>query len=480
MKRWRFIPLVLAALIVAGCDPTNYSWSPDGRWMAVFTDGGLRLCDADGNLSPTTIPGVKVAAWFPDSKRVLVSREIEAKTWDEVAKYLSPKQLQEITDAAETARQALLAYDWNAPNADDWDKFGDAFTAKHPLTEQDKRVLNEYVGAIALYVRDHEDAQLRQTIPPDRQKELQSVTQSVQFLEVYGVDPFTATPIAQLMTTLQGINSLRVSPTGAAAIVVTSGDRAGDLLVLGTDGKHPAMQISDRAASSPDWSADGRDVVFIQAAQKPATGDAALLGSLSRVTVIGDNGAPLAKPAAAEDVAGLIYDQRSRVRCLKDGRIMFASAQVALPSTASDMPQRPQLFSVIPSNAATVNRVLSREVVETLGNSAEYFELSPDGQRVSIPDQTGKVDVVDLRSGEVITVQSKPVVSSADQNHQPALYTIPQWRSNDELTFMAPGDDGRPSLILWSISKKAGKTLSTNWPPGTTDSIAATQPATQP
>ncbi len=481
MKRWRFVPLILAALIIAGCDPTNYSWSPDGRWMTVFTSDGLRLCDADGNLTPTTIPGVYAAAWFPDSKRVLVARAINVKTWTEVVKYLSPQELQDVTNTAQTARQALLTYDWNAPGANDWDKFKDFFIAEHGETEDYQRMTKVYGGAIALFLRDHEDAQLRKTIPTERQKELEPAAQAVYFLDVHSVDPISAAPSVQLMTSLPGIGGLRISPNGAAAIIVTTDgdDGSGNLSVIGTDGKHPAMDISASAAFSPDWSADGRYVVFIQTAQ-PLLGNSAGLGSLSRAAVIGDDGALLAKPAATEDIAGLMYDKDSRVRCLRDGRIIFASAEVTLPSTTGDMPQRPQLFSVTPGSAATVSRVLPHELVNKLGDFAQYFELSPDGQRVSIPDRSGKVYVVDLRSGEAITVQDKPVFSSAEKSENDTLYTVPQWRSNDELSLMAPSENGRPKLVLWSFAKKSTKTLSTTWPQGITDGVASTQPTTQP
>jgi hypothetical protein len=479
MKRLRMIPWILA-VILAGCVPTLYTWSPDGRWMTVLSSSGLRLSDPDGNLSSTTIPGVNNAAWFPDSKQLLVARQIDVKTWVELTKYLNTDQTQQITDAAVHLRQSLMAYDWTAPNANDWNKFTQSLDDQDDAPRYAQSMKNFEI-AIAMYVRDHADVTLQQKVPAERWKELVELSQPVQSIEVYGVDPLKQTPAAQLMTTLHGIRCLRVSPTGAAAIVVTDTavDHACDLWVVAADGKQLPVKISDSSASAPDWSPDGRSVVFIQSATQPVAGDAAQLGSLSRVTIMGDDGELLPKPAVTDDLVGLVYNEWSRVRCLQDGRIFFASAQITLPATAADMPDKPQLFSLAPGSMAAVTRLFPKEVDKLVGDSPQFFEVSPDGRHVAIPDQTGKVFVVDLQSGDVITAQGQPVPST-DSNHQPSLLTVPQWRSDDELTFMAPGENSHPNVVLWSISKNDSKSLSAAWPPGTIEDNSTTQPATKP
>jgi hypothetical protein len=80
----------------------------------------------------------------------------------------------------------------------------------------------------------------------------------------------------------------------------------------------------------------------------------------------------------------------------------------------------------------------------------------------------------------VTAVQDKSVpVNGPNGDHTPTLLSVPQWRSNDELTFVAPGANGLPSVELWSLSKKSGKTLSNSWPVGMTDADASsTQPTT--
>jgi WD40 repeat protein len=470
--------LILGAFIVTGCVPTRYSWSPDGKWMTVLSDDGLRLADGDGNLLSPAIGGVDCATWFPDSKRVLVSRQIDVKTWDEMSKYLTPEQTQDAIEAARHARDAALAYDWNAADPNDLQKFADAMNAQYAKDEHFQRVMKELGGAVALYVRDHRDAALQQKIPPQTWKVLGGLSQSVQSIEVYAVDATGATPGPRLMTSLKSIHELRVSPTGAAAIVVTDSEQAhaSDLWVVPTDGTAPAVKFSDQAAWYPDWSSDGQEVLLVRAAT-PAAGDASRLGSVTRMRAIGEDGKVMNKPGEAQDLVGLVFDELCRVRSAKDGRILFDSAEVTLPTTANDMPQRPQLFSLTPGSSPMVSRLLPKQAFEQVGGAAQYFEVSPDGTHVSIPDNTGKVTVVDLRTGHVTVVQDKPVLSD---ERKPTLMTVPQWRSPDELTMISPGENGHPSVTLWSMSKNAGRTLSANWPAGMIEKkSASTQPATE-
>ena len=485
MKRWRLIPWILAAVIVAGCVPTRYSWSPDGKWMTVITPDGLRLADAAGNLLPQTIPGVSVATWFPDSKRLLVSREIKVASWAEMTKYLTTQEIESITRAAEHTADDIMKYDWTAQGSNDWKNFENWAIARDQEAGLDTKALSGDLDvAVGLYVRDHANAALRQKLPAERWQELQEMTESVNCIEIHAVDSLDPTSSTLVTILRKGVHDLRVSPTGGAVLVTTesndSNEKHGSSLwyfVLGPDGGNGVL--SDRAAWYADWSPDGRDVVYIRSAQATVE-DAGSLGSLSRQRVIGDDGKFIKNPNGPEDLAGVVYSELSRVRCLKDGRIIFASVDVTLPSAAKDMPQQPELFSLTPSETPMVSRLMPEQSSEQIGDVAQFFEVSPDGQNVSIPDKTGTVDVVDLRSGDVTAVQDKPVpVKDPNGDHTPTLLSIPQWRSDDELTFVAPGANSHPSVVLWSLSKNAGKALSTTWPVGITDADSSTtQPTT--
>jgi hypothetical protein len=377
-----------------------------------------------------------------------------------------------------------MAYDWqNADPKNAWETLATSVTTEEQNARRDFGIYQTMGLAIGIYLRDHPDAELQQKVPPQHWKELADLTQPVNSIEVYALDSGGPKLSATLMTTLWDVRELRVSPTGNAAIIVTKGqaanswaseDQACDLWLAATDGERPAVKIASLAAWYPDWSPDGRVVFFVRTidshSEKQAT-----LGSLSRIRVIGDDGKFLNSLKAPEDLVGLLYSEFSRVRCLKDGRILFATVEVTLPATQGDMPEQPQLYAFDPGKQATVNRLFSKQTAEEFGNNAQYFEVSPDEARVSIPDGTGRVTVVELGSGAVTAVQDKPVLIDNDKG---TLMTVPAWRTPDELTFAAPGAaKGSPNIVLWSISKNSGKTLSSGWPASfTRENPASTQP----
>jgi hypothetical protein len=478
MKLRRLMVWIAAALVLSGCVATRYVWSPDGKWMTVIGEDGLQLADADGHLFTKAIPDVTVAAWFADSKRLLVDRQISVKLWSEMTKYLTPQQTQDAIEAGQFVHAAAMAYKWNSADPKDMENFLDSVRAQCADRQPLGRNIDEMGGEILLYLRDHFDAELKQKLPPQEWADLQQGGATVQSVDAYNVDANGLTPAQHLMYSLRGIRELRLSPTSAAAIVVTESEHknACDLWVASTEGSTPAVKLSDLSSWYPDWSPDGRDVIFMRAAQ-PDGGDAGL-GSLSRVRVTGDDGKLLTKPGDAEDMVGLLFHELGRVRCAKDGPIIFATVELHLPTTTNDMPQRPQLFSFTPGVTPMVTRVLPKLAFDSIGDGAHYFELSPDGTHASIPDSSGTVSIVDLHTGAVDQIQPKPVLSQGKTK----LITVPEWRSNDELTLMSPGDDGHPVVTLWSITKKTGTPLSAHWPAGMTedDSSSVIEPTTKP
>jgi WD40 repeat protein len=484
MKRFNYLVGFVLALILAGCVPTRYAWSPDGNFMTVIgDDGSLRIADADGKLAAGALDGVSAAAWFPDSRRLAVSHQIDVAHWDELVKYLSPAQQQLVTADAARIHDFALTYDWTAPNAGTWEAFHNVLVQKETQIAIDEKGAEELALAMAICLRDHGDEGFLAKFPEDRRKELNALTLPVHEIEVCDVSADGITRGKQIMTSLKGIHDMRVSPTGEAVLVSMDGTRPHDavLCVIPSDGSRSPVQLSDAAAWYADWSPDGRDVYFIRANSPLAVDDGSQrLGALSHARVIDVGGAFAAKTPSIDDIAGLLYSEYSRVRCTKTGQVLFASADVRLPSTSADMPDRPQLFSIYPGRQAIVTRVLTTRALQSIGDSAQYFEVSPDGFHASVPNSDGKVDVVDLRTGDAVEVQGKPVMSSESK---PTLITIPQWRSNDDLTFMAPGPDGQPMVQLWSISKNSGKAISAGWPAGSVakkaeqSEPAATEPA---
>lgn len=450
-----------ALILVGGCVPDRYEWSPDGKWMTVVSDDGLRIADSDGNLLPIFIEKVGMARWFSDSKRVLAAREIDVPTWDQLAPYLTAEQEQSITAEAQRVREAVLAYDWSGPKVPQWDDFSKSYQQQEEAAGRDLTTFSDFGVAIAMYLRDGSDPVLRQKIPAARWAELSGLSQSVHAVEVYDIDATGATKESELMSSVFGPTDLRVSPTGKAATVVLGRNKTCELWVAEIDGNQAPKKVAEGVAWYPDWTADGKEVVFIHANDNVRDpNDGTWLGSVSRVQVVGDDGQLLKTPGATVDMAGLASGLYARVRCLKDGRIVFSAADMNLPAAPNDL-TRTELFALEPGKQATVTRLLPRQTVEGMGDAGQYFEISPDGQHASIPDHTGKVSVVDLATGAVTWPQNRVFAAN---NGDLKLPSVPQWRSADELTFVVCGDDRKAHVMLWSLSKNSGTVLSDGWP----------------
>jgi len=470
--KYRMAVAAVLILIVVGCIPKRYEWSPDGRWMTVLADDGLHIADADGKLTPAFLPAVEVATWFADSKRLLVATQVNPSTWNDLKACLSTQQINSVTAAADRASQAAMRYDWNQPNIN-WQVFIDQLRDQEQQAGRDAEVY-DFAQGIGLYLRDHSDAAL-QKLPTDRWNELQQMNQTLTLLKVVAFDgqQFQVASHAALPT--REPVELRISPRQNAALVMIAAGTdktVCDMWLTPLDGTGAPKKLSDHAAWYPDWSPDGRDIYFVQTnGAKQQSGD---FGSLSRLTLFDKHGNLIEHPTDPTDLAGLIFSGIERVRCLKDGRVIFASVEVTLPATSGDLPQKPELFCLMPGQA-TVTRLLTRSTVEQIGHGCWWFELSPDNTHVSIADDHGKVAVIDLDSGHTIEAQDQPMSNDdSDTGHT----TVPTWRNNDELTFAAPGSDSDHwNVMLWSLSKSASVTLSTSWP---AQLLTDKQPSTQP
>ncbi|HUB25209.1 MAG TPA: hypothetical protein VL992_07245 [Tepidisphaeraceae bacterium] len=466
MKTKLLLPCIVIALTIAGCIEDRYQWSPNGKSMTVITNDGLRIADADGKLTGVNVPGVHLVRWFADSRHLLASKDIDVAKWNDLTAYLTAAQIRSVTDAAQRVRPAILNYNWST--GADWGKFESDYLKGPESAKEDGPIFHNLDSAVGVYLRDHDDGTLRDFLPPLRWMDLQDLKQSIHSIAECTVGESEATWGKPLMTLPQGPVDLRISPDGREAMIVApmeQQDQGNGIWLVPTDGSVAPVLVSDHAAAHPDWSVDGHYVVYVCSAPHDAD-----LGVLRRARVVGDDGSLIAKQPTTEDLAGLAFNAETRVRCLADGRIFFNSVEIVLPAAPTDVGQRMELFAVDPGRQATVMRLLTATALMQIGDSAAYFEVSPDGLHVSIPDQTGTVDVVNLASGSVTRVQSKVFPIPAKGDSAPII--VPTWRNNDELTFVAPGDDGRPQVILYSLSSNSGKVLSATWPTDIVEELA--------
>lgn len=469
MKRWHsLMTLVLVAFTLCGCIPRRLFWSPDGQHAAIIAEDGLRLCDAAGKLTDVVAKDVELVAWLPDSRRFIAECSTKAATWAEAAMALSPERRDALIKLADPLRKEALAY------SGDWDKFKPKVAAEMSDGE---------LAALLLYVRDHHQQGLPEKLG-EKWKDIEKATAEVHALQVYELSNAGAAPGQVLTRTLDSIGELRLSPDGRALACVqkaTGGDNSDvyRLSVLPVSGG-VLRTVLEPVAVFPDWTTDGRSLVYTTTRKGPAEGkDSLALGTIAKRAVRDESGELLEEFAAPEDLVGIVFGPQMKIRCLPDGRILFSAMEVTLPSTSQDMPQRASLFSIEPGKRPTVARAIPRDAEASLpdGLAAGYFEVSPDATRIAVAATGhGDVSVLTLATGAVEAVVNQPDTE---------LKSIPAWRTSQELSLFVPpkskwGSPDRYEVVLWSAPDKA-RCLSCDWPDiFSKKETPATGPATAP
>lgn len=455
-RSWLWLLAVVAACVLCGCEEkdvrSRVKWSPDGRAALVVASDGVHLADADGQLSPVLFGESYPICWMPDSSHVVACRHEEEKTWGAAAQYL-PRDVQEqVAESARKLRPILLAHtgDWNH-----WSK------------EEEEKLKNidmTFSDAVMVYLRDYDDGALKKEIG-DKVPEFMNSSVKIDVVQLYRMSAGAAQLERVLYRTAASVKEIRPSSNGkAVAVVEGSRDATGtsvvQLMVLLTAGGAP-VNVARGVARFPDWSADGKALAYIE---KVGSAGSMVSGSLRRRAIFDGYDRLLKEPGGVQELAVTAFDPYARVRCLKDGRIVFSSAEVSLPAAPDSQSNRSMLFCVDPKYARPIPLVAER-FRYWLGDQAEFFAVSPDGRLVAVVCQCGEVYVLDVGAAKLTEVQARELDS---ETYKRAAF-MPDWRSNDELTFCGPPgkvDDGHriADVVMYSISSGKGRSLSDGWP----------------
>jgi hypothetical protein len=369
---------------------------------------------------------------------------VEAATWKELAMEWSvPDRKAWHAEAAEL-RARMLRYEG------DWDDF-------------DFRVGKDMTGAklvaLLMYIRDEHSEGLPQKFG-EKWKELRELTSTINMVGVYELRPDTIKLKMSLFGTLEGIRSVRLSPDAdhVAFVVGAEDDGGTSLFVAPTDGSSAPRLVERQVGAFPDWSADGQYLAYARASMPHPLmdKDAMGLGAIAWRRVRTPDGTLLKEFSETEDLAGVLYYETMRVRCLRDGRILFLAQDVQLPCAAGDMPQHFTLFEVSPGQRPTVARAITRQADEEISDTMGFFEVSPDDKRIVLPGDKGEIVMYDLGTGKVTQV-------STAKDFEEKVRMVPVWRSNRELCFVVPGDEPRRmEVVLWH--KGTTRMISKDWP----------------
>ncbi len=473
--------LILSLTVLSGCLPeTRIAWSPDGTHALVRAGDGLYLSDGDGKLSGRIAEDVPAVAWLPDSRRFIAACNQPAATWEELVPHLSEERKAAAEAEAEALRREVLAY------KGDWGKF----RFRTPSAD---------ILAALMCLRDRHGDELGPVVG-DGWSGLKALRHGVYALRLFEVADGKVGEGKLLLESLEPPAEIRAAPTGKAFAYAAppypaqGAEAAFSLFVVPLGAPASATRVASRVSIFFDWAADGCSLVY---ASTDEPDPAALsryatlgsppeslvyrrvrmpeffrqrdvrLGSLVRKAVVDGEGAVLAEPARTT-LADVAFLDSMPVACLPDGRVLFAAREVRLPAAADGVAEDLALFAVEPSDPRTVRKLALPEPRAGAQRRLDLMQLSPDRTRLLIPDSKGAIDLLDLATGKTAeAAKDLPAVLSM---------TIPVWRSNRELCFIAETKDGedapkRQGVVLWSA--EGTRCLSKDWAEAATKGFLA-------
>jgi len=425
-------PLTLMLLLLGGCLEKHLVWSPDGARAAVLAKDGLYLSDPEGRLTPLLLPGAYAVAWLGDGQGMVVARAHPADGWASIAKALGP-----VRAAEAEARAAEL-----------WTKL-EAGASWGDLTKDGPK--KGELAVLKILLRERNGDALRAKLNPGYWDEFKSTQVEISDVLAARLDGSQVRPGSVLHEGLEKVEDLRVAPGDQAVAFTTDltpdNDKECRLWLARLDAGG-ATAVAERTAAYPDWTPDRRSLVYFQAAEGGARDDLRL-GTLIRRGVLDAQGR-VGIQEDADDLVGVMFSTTSRVRCLRDGRILFNAVEFTLPVTTKDADvERERLFALDPARQATLVRVIPRGEEDNMPKNLAFFELSPDEQRVLVGGYDGEVSVLTIATGDVGTLQK-----AGDYN----LLAAPVWRNDAEITYARrnPVVDGKPPVRKAEIVRQKG------------------------
>ena len=465
------------ALGLAGCLPEErIVWAPDGSAALVLSADKLFSSDPAGKLT-FVAQDISDANWMSDSKRLVVVRKVTLGSWKDAAAVLPDARQAQIAALSDKVRQELLAFE------------GD-------LKQYKPDIPAEHLGDLALillHLRDHAGQDLPKKLGAEW-PEIKEAKADLYHLAICDAAP--SAPMGKTLVMSLACSWPQAAPNGRAicwwGYPIDRAMAENALVVTPVDGGDSRL-VAERTSAWSAWSPDGRHLAYTAAGLpkgRDGEGDALRLGTVSRSTIFDDGQAmpPVGQPFPREDLAGVLFHEEAKVAYLPDGRILFSSLAMSLPSTREDMPQVASLFMLTPDQP-TVVRALSQQTQAQLTDPLRHFSVSRDGKRVAVYGRTGRVSVVWLATGNVQTLVES-------QGKDTLMKAMPAWRSDTELTLIAPAGSklasaGADEVVMVTLTDGGvghASCLSKDWPEdvrrgllaqpvATTATAAATQPA---
>jgi hypothetical protein len=440
---------VAAVLLAVGCDEVEerLTWAPDGSRAIMRIGDQLCLMDTNGNLSVPLASNVVSAAWLPDSQGLVLLRSIKVADWADAVRLL-PREETATVELLAKGLPDLLKAGLELADGDETNmqkRFFDELKMEHP----------ELLSPAILCMLDTRAAALDRAIQtakdPKKLKEDLSNARTTGVAEVSVLllkGDQLANPSRVIERTLTELQQPRPSPsTGAVAFM-----RGEVLMVAPLDGGTNRVRVAERVEGNYDWAPDGKALLYAVRLTEKESSDI-ILTRIERHAVVDTNSALAASDALPLALTGSSF--APRVRCLPDGRVLFASFQQQLPAPALAA-REARFFLIDPALGTNAVPVAIPSAPGALPQDLAAFAPSPDGHRIAIVEGgSDSVAVLDVATGALEVVSPKRGWKSR---------ILPVWRGTGELCFAALPESSstRPELLRW---RKGGtpQVISRSW-----------------
>jgi hypothetical protein len=335
---------------------------------------------------------------------------------------------------------------------------GDFETSEGKFFKPLKIEFSEFLSPTILYLLGTQPAALQQVIqgcknPAKLEADLSnlSTTRVSEVSVLLLADNQSSDSPRAIERSLTDLQQPRPSPS-APVVAFLRGDT---LVVAPLDGATNRVSVADKVEGVYDWTPDGKSLVYTVRLTESGSSDINV-GRIERRTVVGATAALVAGDILPLALSGSGFTPR--VRCLPDGRVLFAGLQQQLPAPALAM-RESRFFLLDPSQGTNAMPVAISTAVGALPQDLAAFAPSPDGRQIAIVESgSDAVAVLDLVTGNLEVVSPKRGWKSR---------VLPAWRGPDELYFAAMPDasSARPELL---VRRKGGgpQVFSRSWPDG--------------
>ena len=457
-RRIRCLFAIAALVLISGCFlEERMFWSPDGRRAAVIVPQGLCLMDTNGNLSAPLISDVTYAAWLPDGQGLVILRHIAATNWQEIGRLISPQE-KVMLEGFAAGLPGLITGALEASG-------GDMSTIEEKFFKPLKIELGPAFLAAIICLRDTKPetfSNLLARVSNPEQLELSKADEAiVQELSVVRLDgdKLAGQPLV-LERTLAALSEPRPSPSTAVVAFL----RDNVLTVAPLGGGTNRVTVNDKIGGSYDWTPDGKALVYAAGLSEEWKNGDMNIANVQRRVVIGGAG-ELVEGESVLLAAGA-FPFNARVRCLPDGRVLFASLAIQLPAGANAASEA-RFYVVDPAAGTNAAPIAIPTAPKALPADLSGFAVSPDGRYVVIGEYgSDSIALLEIATGRLEVISP---------NRGARNRTMPAWRS-DELYFAALPEAGakRPEWMRWRKGGTA-QVFSGRWPNSAVENLVEIQ-----